>query len=226
MESIVDLKKLGQEIHLIHVSTDEVYGSLGSGESAFTEDTPINPRNPYAATKAASDMLVQAFVNTHEISAVITRCSNNYGPNQFPEKLIPLMTINAINGNNLPVYGDGKQIRDWIHVIDHSNGIICTMLGLVMGQLTTGEVINFGASNEIENIEIVKKIIQLTDANESQIKFVKDRPGHDRRYAMGFQKAKETLGWYPEIQWDEGLSLSLIHISEPTRPEEISYAVL
>ena len=116
LESILAFKKLGQEIHLIHVSTDEVYGSLGPRDSAFTEQTPLNPRNPYAATKASSDMLVQAFVNTYEISAAITRCSNNYGPNQFPEKLIPLMTINAIKGENLPVYGDGKHIRDWIHV--------------------------------------------------------------------------------------------------------------
>ena len=206
LECILESKRLGQEIDLIHVSTDEVYGSLAPDDPPFTEQTPLDPRNPYAATKAASDMLVQAFVNTHELSAVITRCSNNYGPNQFPEKLIPLMTINAMNGDNLPVYGDGKQIRDWIHVIDHSNGILCAMLGLKMGRLSTGEVVNFGASNEIENIEIVQKIIQLTNANESQIKYVKDRPGHDRRYAMGFQKAKKILGWSPEIKWDEGLA--------------------
>tara|TARA_Y100000589_G_scaffold241969_1_gene229514 strand:+ start:1087 stop:2133 length:1047 start_codon:yes stop_codon:yes gene_type:complete len=205
LESILEFKKLGQEINLIHVSTDEVYGSLGPKDKAFTEQTPLNPRNPYAATKASSDMLVQAFVNTHEISAAITRCSNNYGPNQFPEKLIPLMTINAINGDNLPIYGDGKQVRDWIHVVDHANGIICCMLGLIMGRVPSGDVINFGASNEVENIQIVKKIIQLTNASESQIEFVKDRPGHDRRYAMGFAKAKEILGWYPEIEWDEGL---------------------
>jgi len=206
LESIVEFQRLGQEIHLIHVSTDEVYGSLRPEDPPFTECSPLNPRNPYAATKAASDMLVQSFVNTHKISAVITRCSNNYGPNQFPEKLIPLMTLNAMSGENLPVYGDGKQIRDWIHVVDHSNGILCTMLGLIMGRVPIGEVINFGASNEVENIEIVHKIIQLTNANESQIKFVSDRPGHDRRYAMGFDKAKEMLGWYPEIEWDRGLA--------------------
>ncbi|MBI31467.1 MAG: dTDP-glucose 4,6-dehydratase [Euryarchaeota archaeon] len=206
LESIVEFKRLGQDIHLIHVSTDEVYGSLNPEDPPFTEKTSLNPRNPYAATKAASDMLVQSFVNTHDISAVITRCSNNYGPNQFPEKLIPLMTLNAMNGDNLPVYGDGKQIRDWIHVVDHSNGILCAMLGLIMGRLSTGEVINFGASNEVENIEIVEKIIHLTNADKSQIKYVKDRPGHDRRYAMGFQKAKKILGWYPEIEWSEGLA--------------------
>ncbi len=206
LESIVEFQRLGHEIHLIHVSTDEVYGSLRPEDPPFTECSPLNPRNPYAATKAASDMLVQSFVNTHNISAVITRCSNNYGPNQFPEKLIPLMTLNAMSGENLPVYGDGKQIRDWIHVVDHSNGILCTMLGLIMGRVPTGEVINFGASNEVENIEIVHKIIQLTNASESQIIFVSDRPGHDRRYAMGFNKAKELLGWYPEIEWGRGLA--------------------
>ena len=132
----------------LHVSTDEVYGSLMPSDPPFLETTPLNPKNPYSATKAASDMMVQAFVNTHGISAVITRCSNNYGPNQFPEKLIPLMTLNALAGDSLPVYGDGLQIRDWIHVEDHCNGIIDTMYGLKSGILSPGEVINFGANNE------------------------------------------------------------------------------
>ena len=160
LESIVHSKKSGTLIHFIHVSTDEVYGSLEPNDPPFTEKTPLNPQNPYAATKAASDMLVQAFVNTHDISAVITRCSNNFGPRQFPEKLIPLMTINAMKGKALPIYGDGKQIRDWIHVDDHASGILSSMLALVVGQIPSGEVFNFGAANERTNIEIVQSIVK------------------------------------------------------------------
>ena len=161
--------------------------------------------NPYAATKASSDMLVQAFVNTHEVSAVITRCSNNYGPNQFPEKLIPLMTLNALNGESMPVYGDGLQIRDWIHVSDHSRGILSTMDGLIGGVFSSGEVFNFGANNELSNLEIVRTIVELTNAEMSQIRHVRDRPGHDRRYSMGYEKANSVLGWSPEIDWVIGI---------------------
>ena len=206
LESIVNSKKSGTLIHFIHVSTDEVYGSLEPNDPPFTEKTPLNPQNPYAATKAASDMLVQAFVNTHDISAVITRCSNNFGPRQFPEKLIPLMTINAMKGKALPIYGDGKQIRDWIHVDDHASGILSSMLALVVGQIRSGEVFNFGAANERTNIEIVQSIVKKIGANESLISFVEDRPGHDRRYAMGYEKAERILGWRPEIVWETGLS--------------------
>ena len=206
LESVVNSRKSGTIIHFIHVSTDEVYGSLEPNDPPFTEETPLNPQNPYAATKAASDMLVQAFVNTHDISAVITRCSNNFGPRQFPEKLIPLMAINAMKGKLLPVYGDGKQIRDWIHVDDHASGILSSMLALVVGQLRSGEVFNFGAANERTNIEIVQSIIKKIGADESLISFVEDRPGHDRRYAMGYEKAERILGWRPEIEWETGLS--------------------
>ena len=206
LESIVHSKKSGTLIHFIHVSTDEVYGSLKPNDPPFTEETPLNPQNPYAATKAASDMLVQAFVNTHDISAVITRCSNNFGPRQFPEKLIPLMTINAMKGKALPIYGDGKQIRDWIHVDDHASGILSSMLALVVGQIPSGEVFNFGAANERTNIEIVQSIVKKIGAKESLISFVEDRPGHDRRYAMGCEKAERILGWRPEIAWETGLS--------------------
>ncbi len=206
LESIVHSKKSGTLIHFIHVSTDEVYGSLEPNDPPFTEKTPLNPQNPYAATKAASDMLVQAFVNTHDISAVITRCSNNFGPRQFPEKLIPLMTINAMKGKALPIYGDGKQIRDWIHVDDHASGILSSMLALVVGQIPSGEVFNFGAANERTNIEIVQSIVKKIGAKESLISFVEDRPGHDRRYAMGYEKAERILGWRPEIAWETGLS--------------------
>ncbi len=206
LESVVDSKKSGTNIHFIHVSTDEVYGSLKPDDPPFTEDTPLNPQNPYAATKAASDMLVQSFVNTHNISAVITRCSNNFGPRQFPEKLIPLMTINAMSKKALPIYGDGKQIRDWIHVEDHVSGILSSMLALIVGQIQSGEVFNFGAENERTNIQIVQAILKNVGAEESLIAFVEDRPGHDRRYAMGYDKANRILGWRPEIEWDTGLS--------------------
>ena len=195
----------GKVVHLVHISTDEVYGSLAPSDPPFVEDTPLDPRNPYAVSKAASDMLVRSFVNTHGVSSVITRCSNNYGPRQFPEKLIPLMVLRALNNESLPVYGDGKQVRDWIHVSDHVRGVFCAMDGLVSRTFESGEVFNFGASNEIENIEIVRMIVGLTNASEDLISFVTDRPGHDRRYAMGFKKSNEILGWKPLISWKSGL---------------------
>ncbi len=205
LESVVERTTEGVPIHFVHVSTDEVYGSLGPKDAAFTEETPLNPQNPYAASKAASDMLVQAFINTHKISAIITRCSNNYGPRQHPEKLIPLMTLNALNNKLLPVYGNGLQIRDWIHVEDHANGLLSAMLALYVGRISSGEVFNFGADNEQKNIDIVKKIISQTSSSDSLINFVKDRPGHDKRYAMKYNKAEKVLGWKPEIDWDTGL---------------------
>ena len=205
LESIAKRTTEGVPIHFVHVSTDEVYGSLGPEDAAFTEETPLNPQNPYAASKAASDMLVQAFINTHKISAIITRCSNNYGPRQHPEKLIPLMTLNALNNKPLPVYGNGLQIRDWIHVEDHANGVLSAMLALYVGRISSGEVFNFGADNEQKNIDIVKKIISQTSSSDSLINFVKDRPGHDKRYAMKYNKAEKVLGWKPEIDWNTGL---------------------
>lgn len=205
LESIAKRTTEGVPIHFVHVSTDEVYGSLGPKDAAFTEETPLNPQNPYAASKAASDMLVQAFINTHKISAIITRCSNNYGPRQHPEKLIPLMTLNALNNKPLPVYGNGLQIRDWIHVEDHANGVLSAMLALYVGRISSGEVFNFGADNEQKNIDIVKKIISQTSSSDSLINFVKDRPGHDKRYAMKYNKAEKVLGWKPEIDWNTGL---------------------
>ena len=150
-------------------------------------------------------MMVEAFVNTYGINAAITRCSNNYGSHQFPEKLIPLIIINSIEGKKLPIYGNGLQIRDWIHVKDHSRGILETLKALHNKNIKSGEVINFGASNEIKNIDIVRKIISITGADESQIEYVKDRPGHDIRYAMGYEKAKRVLNWEPRIEWEEGL---------------------
>jgi dTDP-glucose 4,6-dehydratase len=205
LECVRDLGYEGKNIRFVQISTDEVYGSLAPDDLPFTEQSKIRPRNPYAVTKAASDMLVNSFVNTYGISAIITRCSNNYGPNQFPEKLIPLMTNNALQGKRLPVYGDGLQIRDWIHVEDHVRGIIASMEALAQDIINPGEVINFGANNELANIDIVKTIIRLTGKSDSLIQYVSDRPGHDRRYAMGYGKAKDILGWEPIIPWEVGI---------------------
>jgi len=199
------IKESGKKIDLVHISTDEVYGTLGKNDAPFTEESPISPRNPYAATKAASDHLVQSFVNTYGISAIITRCSNNYGPRQFPEKLIPLMIINGIKGAPLPIYGDGLQIRDWIHVEDHVNGIISAYDSLRKGNLSPGDVINFGGENEKTNLEIVNEIIKQIGNSTSKIQHVKDRLGHDRRYAINNKKARELLQWSPKIKWSDGI---------------------
>jgi len=205
-QSILEaIKESERKVDLIHISTDEVYGSLNKNDAPFTEKSPIAPRNPYAATKAASDHLVQSFVNTYGISAIITRCSNNYGPRQFPEKLIPLMILNGIKGEPLPIYGDGLQIRDWIHVEDHANGIIAAYEGLKNGRLSPGDVINFGGENEKTNLEIVNEIIKQLKNSDSKIQHIKDRLGHDRRYAINNKKAIELLQWSPKIKWSNGI---------------------
>jgi dTDP-glucose 4,6-dehydratase len=183
----------------VHVSTDEVYGSLGAW-GFFTEATPIQPNSPYSASKAASDLLVRAAVHTHGMDCVITRCSNNYGPYQFPEKLIPLMIANALEGKRLPVYGDGKNVRDWIYVTDHCEGIRAAM-----ERGSPGEVYNFGGDAERENLTVVKQILKLVGKDEGLIHYVKDRPGHDRRYAMDSSKARATLGWIPRHTFEDGL---------------------
>ncbi|MCB9878696.1 MAG: dTDP-glucose 4,6-dehydratase [Planctomycetes bacterium] len=183
----------------VHVSTDEVYGSLGAW-GYFTEDTPIQPNSPYSSSKAGSDLMVRAAVHTHGMDCVITRCSNNYGPYQFPEKLIPLMIANALEDKQLPVYGDGKNVRDWIHVADHCRGIRAAM-----ERGARGEVYNFGGDAERENLFVVKEILRLCGKGEDLITYVKDRPGHDRRYAMDSSKARATLGWTPGYTFEEGL---------------------
>ena len=162
----------------LHVSTDEVYGSLGP-DGKFTESTPLHPNSPYAASKASSDLLVLAYHHTHGFPAVVTRCSNNYGPYQFPEKLIPLMIANALDGKPLPVYGQGTNVRDWLFVRDH-----CTAIDAVLQRGTPGEVYNIGGNNEWKNIDIVRLILKKLGKPESLISFVKDRPGHDLRYAI------------------------------------------
>jgi dTDP-glucose 4,6-dehydratase len=184
----------------VQVSTDEVYGSLGP-TGAFEETTPLSPRSPYSASKAAADHFVMAFHHTHGMDVVITRCSNNYGPYQFPEKLIPLMILNAVERKPLPVYGDGLQVRDWIHVEDHCEAIDAVLLG---GK--SGDVYNIGAENERPNLDVVRAILQHTGRDESLLRHVPDRPGHDRRYAMNSKKIRTELGWTPRHRFEEGLA--------------------
>jgi dTDP-glucose 4,6-dehydratase len=194
-----------------HVSTDEVYGSLGD-EGYFTEDTPYDPRSPYSASKASSDHLVRAYYNTYNLPVVISNCSNNYGPNQFPEKLIPLFINNIRNNKELPVYGKGENIRDWLYVVDHAKAI-----DLVYHKGRVGETYNIGGDNEWKNIDLIRELCDLMDqklkrksgASAELITFVKDRAGHDMRYAIDCSKIKNELGWKPEVNFEEGLSLTI-----------------
>jgi dTDP-glucose 4,6-dehydratase len=192
-----------------HISTDEVFGSLSVGEEAFHESTPNKPNSPYAASKAASDHLVRAYAKTYGLPVTITNCSNNYGPYQFPEKLIPLTILNALEGRPLPVYGDGQQIRDWIYVKDH-----CKAIRLVLQSGRVGEMYNIGGGNQPTNLDLVKTICTIMDElkpdsphrpHESLITFVADRPGHDRRYAMNIGKITRDLGWSPREGFENGL---------------------
>ena len=184
----------------LQVSTDEVYGSLSEEDDAFTENTPLQANSPYSASKASADLLCRSFYETFDYPILITRCSNNYGPNQHEEKLIPLMIKNAKAGKKLPVYGNGKNIRDWIHVADHCSGIDAVLNGG-----TIGEVYNIGGKNEMRNIDIVKTIIYLLDKDEDQIEFVKDRLGHDWRYAIDNSKIQNELNWLPSVNFQDGL---------------------
>ena len=202
IDGTLSLLETGRECgveRFLQVSTDEVYGSLGA-EGKFTEETPLAPNSPYSASKASADMLVRAFVHTHDFPAIITRCSNNYGPYQFPEKLIPLMILNAMEDRSLPVYGDGMNVRDWIYVEDHCEGV-----WEVYRRGRVGEVYNLGGDCEKPNIEIVRSILSLLDKPESLISYVKDRPGHDRRYAMDIGKIQKELGWHPKTDFETGL---------------------
>ena len=187
----------------VQISTDEVYGSLGS-EGRFSETTPVAPNNPYSATKASADFLVRAAHHSHGVDAVITRCSNNFGPYQFPEKLIPLMIANALEDKPLPVYGDGLHVRDWIYVLDH-----CSAIDAVLQKGRAGEVYNIGSMSDVPNLHVVKQILAILKKPESLIKFVKDRPGHDRRYAMDAVKIQKELGWKPAHSFDDGLKLTI-----------------
>ncbi len=197
---LLDVSRKHGVQRFVHVSTDEVYGSLGP-EGLFTEDSPLRPNSPYSASKVGSDMLVRAAFHTHGFPTVMTRCSNNYGPYQFPEKLIPLMILNAMEDKPLPVYGDGRNVRDWIYVTDHAEAI-----RLVMEKGRDGEVYNIGGNSERENITVVKKILELVLKGEELIQFVKDRPGHDQRYAIDNAKIKAELGWTPGHSFEAALA--------------------
>jgi dTDP-glucose 4,6-dehydratase len=183
----------------VHISTDEVYGDLSPGTFA-DEKSPLQPSSPYSASKAAADLLVLSFVRTYGIPALVTRSSNNYGPCQFPEKFLPLMITNALHGKPLPIYGDGMQQRDWLHVEDNCRGILAA---LERGRI--GEVYNFGGIDVAENLTLAKRVLRAMDKPETLLTFVKDRPGHDRRYALNCRKAEEELGWKPAISLEEGL---------------------
>jgi dTDP-glucose 4,6-dehydratase len=185
-------------LRYVQVSTDEVYGSIEDG--TFTEESPLHPSSPYSATKAGADLLVQGYHHTYGLEAAICRGSNNYGPFQYPEKLIPLMVLNALHGDALPVYGDGMQVRNWIHSTDFAAAI-----GHVLEHGLAGEVYNAGGPDEEPNIEVVRRILELTGASESQIEHVPDRPGHDRRYSLSSAKVR-ALGWSPQVRFGEGLA--------------------
>ncbi|MDR2431186.1 MAG: dTDP-glucose 4,6-dehydratase [Candidatus Margulisbacteria bacterium] len=188
-----------QTARYLQVSTDEVYGSLGPS-GCFTEETPLQPNSPYSASKAGADLLTRAYFHTFGLPVLTTRCSNNYGPYQFPEKLIPLMINNALAVQELPVYGDGRNIRDWLHVSDH-----CGALDIVLHQGAPGETYNIGGHNEKENIYIVRLILSELKKSETLIKYVKDRPGHDRRYAIDSGKMEKVFGWKPRYTFEQGI---------------------
>jgi dTDP-glucose 4,6-dehydratase len=204
-----EARVFSREIRFLHVSTDEVYGSLGPDDPAFTETTPYAPNSPYAASKAAADHLVRAYHHTYGLPTLTTNCSNNYGPHQFPEKLIPLMITNALAGKPLPVYGDGRNVRDWLYVLDH-----CEAVRAVLERGRIGETYNIGGAAERANIDLVRKICSLLDeANPRRagkyaelISFVTDRPGHDRRYAIDASKIARELGWRPREDFESGLA--------------------
>jgi dTDP-glucose 4,6-dehydratase len=201
--ALLDAAKTFGVTKYLQVSTDEVYGTLGE-TGYFTEETPLAANSPYSASKAGADMLVRAYHETFGLPVNITRCSNNYGPFHFPEKLIPLMIINALNDKELPIYGDGLNIRDWLHVEDH-----CQAIDLVLHNGRNGEVYNVGGNNERTNIEIVKTILKHLGKPESLMKFVKDRPGHDRRYAIDATKLRTELGWSPKYNFDTGIEQTI-----------------
>lgn len=187
----------------IQISTDEVYGTLGKN-GRFFERSPLAPNSPYSSSKAGADLLVRSYYKTFNLPTIITRCSNNYGPFQYLEKLIPVIILNALEDREIPIYGDGQQIRDWLYVSDH-----CKAIDLVLHKGRIGEVYNIGANHELTNINLVKMILEQMGKPKSLIKFVKDRPGHDRRYAIDSKKIKEELGWSPEYSFESGLTKTI-----------------
>jgi dTDP-glucose 4,6-dehydratase len=202
-QNVLDCARRAGIKRVVHVSTDEVYGSLGP-TGQFHEDTPLAPNSPYSASKAGADLMARAYHETYGQDVIVTRCSNNYGPFQFPEKLIPLMYTKATRGEPLPVYGDGQNVRDWIFVDDHCRGI---ELALLHGR--AGAVYNFGGAAEMPNLEVVRTILRLTGQTDTLIRFVADRPGHDRRYAMNFDLAARELGFAPSVTFAEGMERTI-----------------
>lgn len=194
----------GKAKKLIHISTDEVYGDLEPDDPAFTEQTPLSPNNPYSASKASSDLLVKSFIHTYQLPAMITRCSNNYGPYQHEEKLIPTIIRKAVNGEKIPIYGDGQQIRDWLYVEDHARAV-----KKVLENGTAGQVYNIGGGNEKTNLDLTKTILSQLGISHDQIAFIQDRKGHDRRYAIDASKLKGELGWTQETSFEEGIEKTI-----------------
>jgi dTDP-glucose 4,6-dehydratase len=186
----------------VQVSTDEVYGSIEEG--SFTERSPLDPSSPYSASKAGGDLIVSAYCHTYGMNATVCRASNNYGPYQYPEKLIPLCVLNALHGDPLPVYGDGMQVRNWLYVTDH-----CAAIDTVVRTGRAGETYNIGGPDELPNIEVVRKIVELTGADESLVQYVKDRPGHDRRYSLSSEKTAAELGWKAQVPFSEGIAATV-----------------
>jgi dTDP-glucose 4,6-dehydratase len=205
---LVDCCRRHRVARFIHVSTDEVYGSLGA-EGRFTETSPLDPTSPYAASKAASDLLVLSAYKTHRFPAIVTRCTNNYGPYQFPEKFIPLMICQAIGGQPLPIYGDGHNVRDWIHVSDH-----CRAVDLILHNGEVGEVFNIGGGCEMENLVVARAILKGLGRPESLLRFVSDRLAHDRRYALDSSKLMRQLGWEPQWKFEAGLAETILWYQE------------
>lgn len=201
---LLDAAKNNGSIRFHHVSTDEVFGALGMNDDPFKEDTPYDPRSPYSASKAASDHLVRAYYHTHKLPITISNCTNNYGPYQFPEKLIPLFATNLIEGKKVPVYGEGKNVRDWIYVDDHNAGVEA-----IIKKGKIGETYCLGGERELQNIEITKKILELMGRGEESIEYVEDRKGHDLRYAMDITRARTELGWEPKVDFEEGLKKTI-----------------
>ena len=211
-QCLLDAARAAGVPRYVQVSTDEVYGTLGPHDPPFCETTPLSPNSPYAASKAAADLLVRAAHHTFGLDTVITRCSNNYGPYQFPEKLIPLFITNALAGVPVPVYGDGRQVRDWIHVRDHCRGIAAAL-----GRGRAGEVYNFGGRSERYNIDVTRTILALCGTPEDLIRHVTDRLGHDRRYAVDCSKAEAELGWRPSVSFEQGLETTVAWYQANTR---------
>jgi dTDP-glucose 4,6-dehydratase len=203
-QTLLNAAKNNKIKKFIQISTDEVYGSLNFHDPPFTEQSPLQPSSPYSASKAGADLLALSYYKTFDLNVCITRCSNNYGPYQFPEKMIPLMINNIRNDKKLPVYGDGKNVRDWIFVDDHCSGIL---VALEKGK--PGGIYNFGGSSEISNLVLVKNLLEIMKKGEDLISFVKDRAGHDRRYAIDYSKAKKELGWNPEYNFENGIQKTI-----------------